>query len=770
MLIINPLKLALLTLALLVLNLNQKTSSKQCFDLYASIVGGGVNDNGNTIFTMIFPLPDGFFIVMGYSSSTFVLDKYGASGRPFIIKYNPQLQIQYARQVYRPSSTRIYKVAWGSLSQDGQYLFVTTEYGYAAMLLFRVSDGELLTNFMVSKFDNQIYASYVFQRAEMQSLDKVYIFAFDQSTYHQVVFQLDLSGISNGIGLTYPIIPVQAIESQGAYEWFQIMYLSQNTRFLYLFGRQYTHQAVFKLDTQNSLQSYSNFGVNFPPATQNSAGVIEYASIVEDQLTNIQWQFLCSYYVNYNTSSGQGDLNFWLLKEINKDQPNSQFSYEKSYYVGQANQFLYCAGAYLDKSLTKFAGALYSYYQPYFSLIVAFEITDTVDNGLQSAQQNYTTLGWVQKSYDLIKLNILQQNLKSGIQIDPLQNFTKSITPSSIKNYTYTIGSPLLVIKFNDFNFSEDCSDSQFTYTLFINSSATLPGFIQIDSSSQTIYVISTNNSFEGNHSAIVQGSLPDGFQNSTTFNLEIFKQVFVTHSAFDSKIILKNAGPPFFMQKPRDIIITAGSTSKILLPTYIDPDPLDLISLKVNLLNSNKNINTSTILLMDLKLLSSEFVKHISFEIDVNNVQHFTHESKFDTTLMFRKNKLQVTLKNHTLKDKIQTLASFFSLSLAHLPLFSIDLPANMYYFFSLTIGSLKFDMFQVDDLFSQLLGIVPTQNQYAQNFQDFDYGTTETIFSIGPTAIFIALVPTMLLVMLLLKSFAQKINLSEDLKVKDF
>eukprot|EP00347_Sterkiella_histriomuscorum_P017207 403350266 len=490
--------------------------SKQCFGLYASIVGGGLNSTGNTVFNMIFPLSQGSYIIIGQSSSTNVLDIHGATGRPFIIKYNPQLQIQYARYMYKANSQKIYKSSWGSLSRNSEYLFLTTEWNYAPMLLHRVSDGELLGNFMISQHDNQIYTQYKFIRAEMESLDKTYLLAFDEWNYQQLIICLDLSGINNG-ALSYPIIPQLIIQSQGDYEWFQIMYLSSDTRFLYFYGQQSMSQAVFKMDTLNNLQSQSNFAINPPNPNYKTAGIILYSSIEEDHINNIQWQFLCSYNVNYDPATGFGDVNFWLLKETNKHLPDSYFSYEKNYFISYPNQYLTCSGAYLDSNFTKFAGALYSYYAPYFALVIAFDINDSgiiqkslpnfyspssgdqlqinhIDftsastakiTGILNRMQGVTypyyqgvTIDYPPPYYveqdSLITITIQvdggnQTNMKQNITIDPLQTFDRNLIPSNISNQSYTIGSVMLIISFDEFQFSvKDCEDLDIVYSLYI--------------------------------------------------------------------------------------------------------------------------------------------------------------------------------------------------------------------------------------------------------------------------------------------------------------
>lgn len=60
------------------------------------------------------------------------------------------------------------------------------------------------------------------------------------------------------------------------------------------------------------------------------------------------------------------------------DSISSTFSYEKSYMITYALTFLSCGGAYIDPSLTKFAGALYNdWTTPYFALIVTLDISDS---------------------------------------------------------------------------------------------------------------------------------------------------------------------------------------------------------------------------------------------------------------------------------------------------------------------------------------------------------------------------------------------------------
>lgn len=84
----------------------------------------------------------------------------------------------YARYMYLPGTTKIKYPLWGSVSEDGKYLFFMTETSYCALLILRVSDGNLLSNFMISHKDMQVDIMFNILRIRYKSIDKVYILAF----------------------------------------------------------------------------------------------------------------------------------------------------------------------------------------------------------------------------------------------------------------------------------------------------------------------------------------------------------------------------------------------------------------------------------------------------------------------------------------------------------------------------------------------------------------------------------------------------------------
>ncbi len=74
---------------------------------------------------------------------------------------------------------------------------------------------------------------------------------------------------------------------------------------------------------------------------------------------------------------------------------------------------------------------------------------------------------------------------------DPV-NSTDLIIPSIIVDQTYLLFEAELEIVFDDFLFNvTECDDIIFTYTVFVNSSATLPSFIDYESSQRAIWILS---------------------------------------------------------------------------------------------------------------------------------------------------------------------------------------------------------------------------------------------------------------------------------------
>ena len=70
---------------------------------------------------------------------------------------------------------KIYKTTWGSISKTGEYLFLTTEYANVVLMIYNIDDGSLHSNVVLASNNGNINTDYKIIRAEMMSLDKVYL-------------------------------------------------------------------------------------------------------------------------------------------------------------------------------------------------------------------------------------------------------------------------------------------------------------------------------------------------------------------------------------------------------------------------------------------------------------------------------------------------------------------------------------------------------------------------------------------------------------------
>lgn len=126
----------------------------------------------------------------------------------------------------------------------------------------------------------------------------------------------------------------------------------------------------------------------------------------------------------------------------------------------------------------------------------------------------------------------------------------------------------------DEFEFNSNCTGMAFTYTLFVNGSSTLPGFIDYESTSRSIWVQTTDISHMGFYDVMVRGSIYDGTFQSFSFVLEIeFGEAPVdpvdpgddgngttkTSSSIPNFNRAINSGAPFFVKSISAFSVYAG-------------------------------------------------------------------------------------------------------------------------------------------------------------------------------------------------------------------
>ena len=69
----------------------------------------------------------------------------------------------------------------------------------------------------------------------------------------------------------------------------------------------------------------------------------------------------------------------------------------------------------------------------------------------------------------------------------------------------------------------------------------------------------------------------------------------------------------------------------------------------------------------------------------------------------------------------------------ISHLPLLQLSIPSNLYYFFQLVVGSLKFDYLFSTDLLRNSFGLKEDYPAYSENFNFFGYDSSLAIQNMG-------------------------------------
>ncbi len=88
-------------------------------------------------------------------------------------------------------------------------------------------------------------------------------------------------------------------------------------------------------------------------------------------------------------------------------------------------------------------------------------------------------------------LNGISADYPLDIYKDPIDS-TNYIIPSIIADQSYLLNEPELEIIFDPFVFNvTECTDVTIAYTVFVNNSATLPSFIDYESSQRAIWILS---------------------------------------------------------------------------------------------------------------------------------------------------------------------------------------------------------------------------------------------------------------------------------------
>eukprot|EP00347_Sterkiella_histriomuscorum_P004462 403360370 len=100
----------------------------------------------------------------------------------------------------------------------------------------------------------------------------------------------------------------------------------------------------------------------------------------------------------------------------------------------------------------------------------------------------------------------------------------------------------------------------------------------------------------------------------------------------------------------------------------------------------------------------------------------------------------------------------------ISHLPLFQISVPANLYYFYLLVVGSLKFDFLFSSTLIESSFQMDDNYPAYDENFKNFGYDSNQALKNMGFNTFILLLSPVLVgitLALIFLANFFKKLQM---------
>eukprot|EP00347_Sterkiella_histriomuscorum_P021033 403335520 len=157
---------------------------------------------------------------------------------------------------------------------------------------------------------------------------------------------------------------------------------------------------------------------------------------------------------------------------------------------------------------------------------------------------------------------------------------------------------------------------------------------------------------------------------------------------------------------------------------------------------NTNKSISYSTYVPPQLPDYDGDFVKSIA--LFFNNTFSSILITQVGTQIV--------------ISQSLQVLWGFVNSQqlISHLPLYELMIPANLYYFFQLVVGSMSFD-YMFSDLIVQTVFDIPDTDAYNDNFRDFGYDSKIAIENMGFNTFLLLISPALIVITLIIQFFAK-------------
>ncbi|CDW82536.1 UNKNOWN [Stylonychia lemnae] len=321
---------------------------------------------------------------------------------------------------------------------------------------------------------------------------------------------------------------------------------------------------------------------------------------------------------------------------------------------------------------------------------------------------------------------IEQLQMYRGVQLINQVN-RKILLPQMSESYEYYLGDIALLISTASCSYYQECSDIKVTQTV----------------------------------------TMKDG----TSLITALFKYVS------SSEVVLQPNQPPRFFSNPSNFTLITGSNLIMRLPDYYDPNPQDTVKLKVYPADQNlKNyFNSNPIMPM-----SNEYHLFVTFKSTVqkppvqdekakyelqvqdglkNTIKQSDQFSVFNLRFADPSIKFELQFVNATSKYMqlrivfLNPLIISFSKILwglvntqqiiTSMPLMTINPPSNLYYFFLLVGGSLRFDISQFNDLVINFFQLYGYFEPYNEDFFNFGYETKVFLLNVGINIVIIVFLP---------------------------
>eukprot|EP00347_Sterkiella_histriomuscorum_P006786 403351437 len=266
-----------------------------------------------------------------------------------------------------------------------------------------------------------------------------------------------------------------------------------------------------------------------------------------------------------------------------------------------------------------------------------------------------------------------------------------------------------------------------------------------------------SNNSTSNTNQTSINSTVTQNQSNSNTNTTSNQTVTVVTTKKYQP-----NYAPEFLENLINKWTVRAGAEATFTLPDFYDLNPTDKVSVSLETTEKHRNFfrikNNKFIVfsagfpeLGDIDMIISLTDNHqpnpktTKYRLTVSIMQSPFGQMSNDYVQQVnvsQSTKPQVFSFNSDQGVKVQAISpdgiifwGFVNTQqiISHLPLLQINVPANLYYFFLLVVGSLKFDYLFSSTLIQDSFNIKDNYPSYDENFKNFGYDSSLAIQNMG-------------------------------------